>query len=64
LRNINRISPPTSSIAGKQKKKLPTLDTLESLFSKQLKEVEIMLYTELWDNGKRVITWMLGGGGV
>jgi hypothetical protein len=36
---------------------------MESLFSKQLEEGEIMCYMELWDNIKQVTTRMSWGGG-
>jgi hypothetical protein len=34
---------------------------MEHFLSKQLKEGEITWYMELWDNGKRVMTWLPGG---
>jgi hypothetical protein len=34
---------------------------MESTFSKQLEEGEIIRYIGLWDNGTRVMTQMVGG---
>jgi hypothetical protein len=60
MRNLNWISPPTSPAADKRKINFQLWLLRWRIFSLNNGRREIKLYVELWDNGKRVTTWMQG----